>query len=168
MVHVSKTCEPTAPHLLTHIHTTASTVHEAQCTVPIQQALVEKTLPPSEHLVDAAYISAELLVESQAQHGITLRGPTRPSPGWQAQVEGGYTVDQFEVDWAQQRVRCPQGKWSTAWWHHGSQTRGLSRALGLHPGAAAGPSCGATTPGPVRGPGSGPDMVWECRGEGGL
>jgi transposase len=124
MVHVSETCEPTAPHLITHVHTTAATVHEAQCTVPMQQALVGKALPPSEHLVDAAYISAELLVESQAQHGITLRGPTRPSPGWQAQVEGGYTVDQFEVDWAQQRVRCPQGKWSTAWWDQGSQTGG--------------------------------------------
>jgi hypothetical protein len=30
MVHVSETCEPTAPHLLTHIHTTAATVHEAR------------------------------------------------------------------------------------------------------------------------------------------
>jgi len=124
MVHVSETCEPTAPHLLTHVHTTAATVHEAQCTIPIQQALVEKALPPSEHLVDAAYISAALLVESQDQHGITLRGPTRPTPGWQAQIAGGYTIDQFEVDWAQQRVRCPQGKWSVAWWDHGTQTNG--------------------------------------------
>src|SRR5438477_8295411 len=29
MVHVSETCEPTAPHLLTHVHTTPATVHEA-------------------------------------------------------------------------------------------------------------------------------------------
>jgi transposase len=123
MVHVSETCEPTTPHLLTHVHTTAATVHEAQCTVPIQQALVEKALPPREHLVDAAYISAALLVESQDQQGITLRGPTRPTQGWQAQVEGGYTIDQFEVDWAQQRVRCPQGKWSVAWWDHGTRAR---------------------------------------------
>jgi transposase len=28
------------------------------------------------------------------------------------------------VDWAQQRVRCPQGKWSVAWWDHGVQTNG--------------------------------------------
>jgi transposase len=81
MVHVSETCEPAAPHLLTHVHTTAAPVHEAQCTAPIQQALVEKDLPPSEHMVDAAYIDAELLVESQDKHGITWRGPTRPSPG---------------------------------------------------------------------------------------
>jgi transposase len=121
MVHVSETCEPTAPHLITHVHTTAATVHEAQCTAPIQQALVAKALPPSEHLVDAAYIDAELLVQSRGEHGITLRGPTRPSPGWQAQVDGAYTIDQFEVDWAQQRVRCPQGKWSAAWWEHGAR-----------------------------------------------
>src|SRR4029077_8482842 len=55
MVHVSETCEPTTPHLLTHVHTTPATVHEAQCTVPIQQALVDKDVPPGEHLVDAAY-----------------------------------------------------------------------------------------------------------------
>ncbi len=123
MVHISETCEPTVPHLLTQVHTTSAAVHEAQCTVPIQQALVEKGLAPNEHLVDAAYISTALLAESQDRQGILLRGPTRPTPGWQAQVKGGYTVDQFEVDWAQQRIRCPQGKWSVAWWDHGTRAR---------------------------------------------
>ena len=121
MVHVSETCEPMAPHLMTPVHTTAATVHEAQCPAPIQQALVEQALPPSEHLVDAAYIGAAWLVQSRDEHGITWRGPTRPSPGWQAHVDGAYTLDQVEVDWAQRRVRCPQGKWSDAWWEHGAQ-----------------------------------------------
>jgi len=89
MVHVSETCEPPAPHLMTHVHTTAATVHEVQCTAPIQRALVQNNLAPAEHLVDAAYISAALLVQSQDEYGITLRGPTRPSPGWQAQVRRG-------------------------------------------------------------------------------
>jgi transposase len=126
MVHVSETCESTAPHLMTHVHTTAATVHEAQCTAPIQRALVQKDLPPAEHLVDAAYVSAALLVQSQDEYSITLRGPSRPSPGWQAQVEGAYTIEHFEVDWTHQRVRCPQGKWSAAWWEHGAQTSGRS------------------------------------------
>src|SRR5262245_31497252 len=39
MVHVSETCEPTAPHLLTQVHTTTAAVYEAQCTDPIHQAL---------------------------------------------------------------------------------------------------------------------------------
>ena len=119
MVHVSETCEPTTPHLLTHVHTTPATVHEAQCTEPIQQALVDKDVPPGEHLVDAAYISSELLVHSRADQGIALRGPTRPSQGWQTQVEGAYTLEQFAVDWGQQQVRCPQGHLSVAWWEHG-------------------------------------------------
>src|SRR4029434_685288 len=97
MVHVSETCEPTAPHLLTHVHTTPATVHEAQCTTPIQQALIEKEVPPRDHLVDAASISAELLVDSRDEHGITLRGPTRPSQGSQMQVAGASPTDEFTV-----------------------------------------------------------------------
>jgi transposase len=119
MVHVSETCEPTAPHLLTHVHTTPATVHEAQCTEPIQQALIDKSVPPQEHLVDAAYVSSELLVQSRDDQGILLRGPTRPSQGWQTQVDGAYTIDQFAIDWDQQQVRCPQGHLSIAWWEHG-------------------------------------------------
>src|SRR3989442_9815843 len=118
MVHVSETCEPTAPPLLTHVHTTPATVHEAQCTTPIQQALLDKELPPYEHFVDAAYISAELLVHSRDEQGITLRGPTRPSQGWQMQVAGAYTVEQFTVDWERQQVCCPQGKRTASWQEH--------------------------------------------------
>jgi transposase len=115
MVHVSETCESTAPHLLTHVHTTAATVHEAQCTTPIQQALMDKELPPREHFVDAAYVGAALLVHSRDEQGITLRGPTRPSQGWQMQVAGAYTIEQFTVDWERQQVCCPQGKWAASW-----------------------------------------------------
>jgi transposase len=115
LVHLSETCEPTAPHLLTHVQTTPATVHEAQCTEPIQQALVAKDLPPSEHLVDAAYIDAALLVTSHEAHGIMLRGPTRPNSSWQSQAEGGYTVEHFAIDWERQQVHCPQGKTSGSW-----------------------------------------------------
>ena len=115
MVHVSETCEPTAPHLLTHVHTTPASVHEAQCTEPIQQALVDKDVPPQDHLVDAAYISATLLVKSREDQGIALRGPTRPDVSWQAQVEGAYRLDQCVIDWEQQQVHCPQGKASVSW-----------------------------------------------------
>src|ERR687886_59766 len=119
MIHVSETCDPTTPHLLTHVHTTPATVHEARCTEPIQQALIDKGVPPQEHLVDAASISSELLVHSRDDQGIALRGPTRPRQGWQTQVEGAYTLEHFAVDWHWQQVRCPQGHLSVAWWEHG-------------------------------------------------
>lgn len=115
MVHVSETCEPTLPHLLTHVHTTTAAVHEAMCTAEIHQALVDKDLAPGEHWVDAAYIDAELLVASQADHGITLRGPARPNPTWQSKVAGAYTLTDFTVDWVHQQVQCPQGKVSRSW-----------------------------------------------------
>ena len=103
------------PHLLTHVHTTPATVHEAQCTTPIQQALIDKELPPREHLVDAASIAAELLVSSRDDQGITLRGPARPNPNWQAKIEGAYTLADFVVDWERQQVHCPQGHTATSW-----------------------------------------------------
>ena len=110
MVHVSETCEPTAPHLLTHVHTTAATVHEAQCTPPIQPALIDKEWPPQEHFVEAAYIRADLLVHSRDEQGITLRGPTRPSQGWQRQVAGADTLEQCTVDGERQQGHCPPGQ----------------------------------------------------------
>jgi transposase len=115
MVHVSETCEPTAPHLLTQVHTTTAAVYEAQCTAPIHQALSAKDLAPQEHFVDGAYISADVLVASRDNHGITLRGPTRPIQGWQAHTDGAYDLSQFTVDWEQRQARCPQGKVSTVW-----------------------------------------------------
>src|SRR5262249_56994343 len=65
MVHVSETCDPTHPHLLTQVHTTSAAVHEASGTEVIHQALVDKDLAHTEHLVDGAYIDAEMLLTSQ-------------------------------------------------------------------------------------------------------
>lgn len=67
MVHLSETCDDAGPHLITHVHTTSAEVHEARCTTPIHQALADKGLPPHEHVVDSAYVSTELLVQSQAE-----------------------------------------------------------------------------------------------------
>jgi transposase len=115
MVHVSETCTPSEPSLLTHVHTTSAVVHEAKCTAVIEAALVAKDLAPDEHFVDAAYVSADLLVQCVQDYGIALRGPTRPDVSWQVHVEGAYRPDDFQVDWEQQWARCPQGKQSISW-----------------------------------------------------
>ena len=94
---------------------TTAAVHEAPCTAAIHQALVECGLLPGEHLVDAAYVDAALLVRSREELGIDLLGPPRPNPTWQTKVAGGYSIDRFELDWEQEQVRCPQGKRSSAW-----------------------------------------------------
>jgi transposase len=102
-------------NLLTHVVTTAATVHEARCTAAIHEALVAKGLPPGEHLVDSAYVDAELLVRSREDHGIALVGPGRPDPAWQTRVEGAFTLERFAIDWDRRRARCPAGKLSTGW-----------------------------------------------------
>ena len=115
MAHLSETCEDTEPHLLTHVHTTVATVHEAQCTEPIQQALLDKQVAPNLHIVDAAYVDACSLLHSEQNQGIDLMGPTRSNSSWQTQVEGAYSLEQFAINWDQQQVICPQGKLSTTW-----------------------------------------------------
>ena len=122
MVHVSETCEPTAPHLLTHVHTTAATVHEAQCTIPIQQALVEKALPRASIWSMRRISAPRCWSRARTSRGSLCGGrPGRPKDG--RRRSRAYTIEQFEVDWAQQRVRCPQGKWSVAWWDQGTRAR---------------------------------------------
>jgi hypothetical protein len=115
LVHITETCEDDDVHLITHVETTEATVHESQKTESIHQALVEKGLPPGEHLVDSAYIDAELLVDSRQQHQIDLIGPGRLNNSWQARTEGAYDLEQFEIDWDNQVVYCPQGKQSGNW-----------------------------------------------------
>lgn len=114
MVHLSETCDDDSCHLITHVMTTPATVHEINCTHEIHQALIDKGLPPREHWVDSAYVDAHLLVEAQAQ-GITIVGPPRPNPTWQAKVENAFDFTQFFVDWEQQKVICPQGNQSISW-----------------------------------------------------
>jgi len=115
IVHLSETCDDDIPNLLTNTFTTTASVHEARCTEQIQQSLVDKGLPPDQHLVDSAYVDADLLVSSRQEQGITLVGPTRPNPSWQAKVEGAYDRYRFEIDWEKKQVLCPQGKQTIAW-----------------------------------------------------
>ena len=113
-VHLSETCDDDQCHLITHVDTTDATVHEAQRTAVIHQALADKDLLPSEHFVDSAYVSAEHLVSAQQQQ-IELVGPTRKNPSWQSKIEDGYDEARFDIDWAAETVTCPERKVSISW-----------------------------------------------------
>jgi transposase len=119
--HVSESCDDDAPHLITHVTTTTANQHEVNVTEAIHQALVDKGLPPDQHLVDSAYIEAGLLLSSREKHSIVLVGPTRRNASWQARMEGAYDHYQFDVDWDNERIRCPQGKISQSWYRFDSR-----------------------------------------------
>ena len=113
-VNVSETCDDEQCHLITHVETTDASVHEAQRTETIHQALADKDLLPSEHFVDSAYVSAEHLVNAKKQQ-IEMVGPTRKNASWQSKLEGGYDETKFDIDWEAKVVTCPEGKQSKTW-----------------------------------------------------
>ena len=114
--HLTETCDKETPNLITHVETTPATTNEVEMTAPIHQALQEKDLLPSEHLVDAGYVDTENLVSSDSEYGVDLCGPPQPDPSWQSKDESAFDIACFAIDWQAQQVICPQGKVSRSWY----------------------------------------------------
>ena len=107
--HVTETCDPDASHLIVNIETTPATTSDVELTADIHSALKAKDLLPSEHIVDAGYIDAELLVTSEPDYGINLCGPVHDDNSWQAAAQQGFDAAHFAINWEEQTVTCPQG-----------------------------------------------------------
>jgi transposase len=122
-VHITESCDDERPHLITQVETTPATTQDVALTEPIQTDLAAHDLRPHQHLVDSAYVSSELIVQSQSEAGIELIGPVPPDTSWQARDNQGYDIGHFQVDWQAQQVSCPQGKQS-AIWREGDDGRG--------------------------------------------
>jgi len=128
-VHVSETCDEQPPRIITNVKTTLAPIADGEMTTPIHQALQAKDLLPKYHLVDTAYLDAELLVNSQAEYDVNLVGPTRIDTGWQArQTEGGFSANNFVVDWIQQQATCPGGK-TSQYWQPAKDTHGMTPSI---------------------------------------
>ena len=123
-VHLSESCSdaagddprtgrPAVPNLITGVATTEAAVPDAVMTEPVHDMLTAAGLAPGEHAVDCGYTSADLLVSSRAR-GITLIGPLLADHSAQARA-GGYTAQDFTIDWDHQQVTCPQGATSKTW-----------------------------------------------------
>jgi len=114
-VHLTETCDEETPHLLINVETTAATTQDIEETEPIHQALAEKHLLPSEHILDTGYVDGPHLVRSSSRYGIELLGPVIVDPSWQGRAGQGFSVSDFAIDWEAHRVICPQGKTSRKW-----------------------------------------------------
>jgi transposase len=114
-VHLSETCEEHYPSLITHVETTLATTDDIKALPTIHQELAAHDRLPDSHLVDTAYGSAEMLVESQARYGVELVCPVPPDNSWQAHEAEAFDLGKFTIDWEAQRVLCPQGKASEHW-----------------------------------------------------
>jgi len=114
-VHLTETCDPAGPHLITDVQTAVATTPDHRATAPIQAALAERGLLPREHLVDAGYVDAANLLSSQREHQVELVGPALGDSSWQARTPGAFTAEAFAIDWEAGRVTCPQGRPSKHW-----------------------------------------------------
>lgn len=113
--HVTETCNDDSANVIVNVLTTAATQADVACTETIHQSLASKNLAPEEHFVDAGYTDAELLAASREAPVINLVGPTRRDPSWQAKVQDGVTLYDFEIDWDKEVVTCPGRKTSMRW-----------------------------------------------------
>lgn len=118
-VHLTETCEPDSPNLITNVATTMATVADSQMVGAIHNDLARRNCLPSEHWVDAGYATAGTLVAARQDHGIALHGPVKASTNDRA--PSGYGQDVFAIDWDRQKAVCPGGKTSTNWSNRLSQ-----------------------------------------------
>ena len=75
----------------------------------IDDALAAKGLAPARHYLDSGYLSAALVVEEAARHGIALIGPLLADTSAQARA-GTATPAPTSPSTTTPGVTCPQGK----------------------------------------------------------
>jgi transposase len=110
-VHLSETCDPDAPHLITHVATTDATVTDTEMTETLHQGLAGRRLLPEQHVVDAGYVTAAHIVTARDEHHIDLLGPV----GLDIHKEEHFPHSDFRIDWQAKTVTCPNGKASASW-----------------------------------------------------
>jgi transposase len=101
--------------LITHVETSRAGNGDVDVTPVIHQALKDKGVLPTEHLTDTNYAEAKQFVQSRQEYGIDLIAPTRADHKWQGKEQQGFDESLFQIDWEEQKVRCPAGQESLSW-----------------------------------------------------
>lgn len=114
-VHLTETCEPETLNLITNVATTVATVPDIAMTDTVHTQLAQDGRLPGEHLVDAGYVDAHLLVSTRREYDVTLTGPVAGVTSHQAAANNGFTADDFTIDWATEQVTCPGGQTTRCW-----------------------------------------------------
>jgi transposase len=121
---LSESCDADLPHLITNVETTSAPTADADVTPLIHASLAQRDLLPSVHLVDAGFIDAELLVETDERYQLDLLGPARGDYKWQARAGQGFAAHDFHIDWEAQQATCPAGRTSLNWTPTTDQAKG--------------------------------------------
>ena len=98
-MHLTKTCEDNAAHIITHVETSSAVEQDVSVTERIHAVLDAKDLLPDEHFLDTGYIDAELLVNAKEDYGISICGPVKKDVLWQANSGDGFGLSNIQIDW---------------------------------------------------------------------
>ncbi|MEU1276392.1 hypothetical protein [Streptomyces sp. NPDC005799] len=113
--HLTETCAPDGPNVITDVATTAAPTHDSQVLPGIHKRLRRRGLLPAEHLVDAGYTSLPHLEQAAREHQVTVSGPLKSNPTRQHRQNEGFARDDFHIDYDHQLVTCLQGQVSAGW-----------------------------------------------------
>jgi len=100
------------------VETTDATTGDAEMTQVVHQRLAGRGLTPSEHAVDAGYVSAGHILAARDDHGITLTGPVGADTTQARRDDGKEPLlpqDAFRIDWDARTATCPRGATSISW-----------------------------------------------------
>jgi transposase len=114
-LHLTETCDPDRPRLITHVETTDATVTDFEMIPVVHAGLAGRDRLPGEHLVDTGYVTAREIVASRTEHGVELVGPVMLDTTRQGVAGQGYAATDFTADWDAKKVTCPQDKRSVRW-----------------------------------------------------
>ncbi len=114
-VHLTETCDQVTPNLIVNVETTPATTPDDNMVAVVHASLAERQRLPAEHLVDKGYTAAQVLLDSERDHHVTLVGPVADDPSWQARAGEGFAKAHFQIDWDRQVVTCPAGQQGYSW-----------------------------------------------------
>ncbi|WP_275465846.1 IS1182 family transposase [Streptomyces noursei] len=121
-VHLTETCEPHTPNLLTDVTTTPATVADDRMIPVVHARLAQRDLLPDEHWADGGYVNAASLTSALREYGVDLHGPVKPNTTPQA--GSAYGQHAFTINWGQKTATCPRGA-TTNSWRQGKSEEGL-------------------------------------------
>lgn len=112
--HLTETCVPGFPNLITHVATTISTINDSLTLPKIVESLKARSLKPNTLVVDRGYSNVEYLLYCIEKLGIDVL--TRSTGhSWQSLAGKGFDNSNFVIDWKNKTATCPNNRVSARW-----------------------------------------------------
>ncbi|WP_351232824.1 hypothetical protein [Streptomyces sp. NPDC002133] len=104
--------------------TTEATGSDSHALPGIHHRLTRRRLLPAEHLIDSGYTTLVHQEHAAREHQVELIGPARANPTRQHRDQGGFSRDDFLIDFEHRQVTCVR------WWVRcGGRLRGFGLVL---------------------------------------